>query len=84
MPRTGLTVKRRFANPLDVTKQQLLAILRLACERAGSQAAWARANGMSSVYVSDVLSGRREPAGKLLAALGVERAIAYRKVREGG
>jgi hypothetical protein len=35
---------------------------------------------MSAVYVSDVLAGKREPAGKMLAALGVERVVSYRLI----
>lgn len=63
-----------------MTKTQLLAILKKQCDRAGSQTAWARENGLSAVYVSDVLTGKRDPAGKLLAALGVERVVSYRRL----
>ena len=66
----------------NMTREQLLARLRRECEQVGSQASWAKANGMSAVYVSDVLAGKREPAGKLLEALGVERVIAYRSKRD--
>jgi len=63
-----------------MTREQLLARLRRECDRAGGQTAWARSNNMSAVYVSDVLAGKREPAGKMLAALGVERVVSYRLI----
>lgn len=60
---------------------QVKALLRRQCEKVGGQAQWARSNGVSAVYVSDVLAGRRGPAGKLLTALSLERVISYRKVK---
>lgn len=50
-----------------------------ACQNSGSQALWAKDNGLSTAYVNDVLHGRREPGGKLLAALGLERVVLYRE-----
>jgi DNA-binding transcriptional regulator YdaS (Cro superfamily) len=64
-------------------REQLISLLRKECERAGSQRAWAQANGLSAVYVSDVLSGKRAPAGRILAALGVEAVIDYRRIARG-
>lgn len=53
----------------------------LAKSRAnGNQAAWARSNGFSPQYLSDVLNGRREPGDAILKALKVERITSYRKV----
>jgi hypothetical protein len=46
-------------------------LLRAKCN--GDQQAWAKANGLSPAYVSDVLNGRRDPADKILAALGLRR-----------
>lgn len=43
-----------------------------------TQAAWAKANGISPAYVSDVIAGRREPGQKILDALGLERVTTYR------
>jgi hypothetical protein len=65
-----------------MTREQLLIFLRAECAKEGSQKDWAKAHGMSAVYVSDVLAGRREPAGKLLEALGVERVISYRRAQD--
>lgn len=47
-----------------------------------SQTAWAKANGISPAYVSDVIAGRREPGKLILDALGLERVITYRKKKE--
>ena len=59
-------------------------ILVRACAEAGSQRAWADANGISPQYVSDMLTARREPAGKMLVALRVEKIVTYRMVRPEG
>jgi len=61
-------------------REKLNAYLRKACDKAGSQAAWAKATGLSPAYVSDVIAGRREPGAKLLDALSVERIVTYRLV----
>ncbi len=62
-----------------MTLDEVLALLAKQCERAGSQVAWAKANGVSGAYVSDVLARRREPGESILAALGLERVVTYRK-----
>jgi hypothetical protein len=67
-----------FANEREMPVEDVRAMLRTAVEAAGSQIAWARAHRLSGVYVSDVLHGRREPAGKILAALGMEKIVMYR------
>ena len=62
-----------------MTKEQVVALLESECAQAGSQAAWARKNHVSPAYLSDVLAGRREPGGKLLDALGLERFVSYER-----
>jgi len=62
-------------------RENVLALLRQKCDEAGGQKAWAAVHGVSQVYVSDVLAGRREPAGKIIAALGLERVVTFRKQR---
>lgn len=42
-----------------------------------TQAAWAKAHGISPAYVSDVIQGRREPGEKILKALGLKRIVSY-------
>jgi hypothetical protein len=49
----------------------LLALLREECEKAGSQRRWARLRGISPAYVSDVLFGRRSPGALIQISLGV-------------
>ena len=58
---------------------QVRALLRRECEAAGGQAAWATSHGISAGYVSDVLSERREPGGRILAALGLVRVVDYQR-----
>ena len=41
----------------------------------GNQSGFARATGFSPTYVSDVLSGRRAASEKMLAVLGLKRAV---------
>jgi hypothetical protein len=60
-----------------MTTDEVREFLRQECEHAGSQAAWAKANGMAGAYVSDVIHGRRDPAKKLLAALKLKRVVSY-------
>ena len=57
----------------------VLALLRRRCDEAGGQKVWARANGISTAYVSDVLNGRREPGDGILRPLGLEKVVTYRR-----
>lgn len=54
-----------------MTDDDLRRRLVAACDKAGSQTAWAKANGLRPQYVSDVLNERREPSPKLARALGL-------------
>jgi len=63
--------------------ESVLRDLRKACDDAGGQSAWAKANEFSPAYVSDVLLRRREPADAICKALGYERFLTYRRVRNG-
>ncbi len=63
-----------------MTKTELLQYIQRLVDEAGSQKDLAEKLGVSAAYLSDVLQGKREPAGKLLDALGVERVVTYRKV----
>ncbi len=64
-----------------ITKDELMSYFRAAVAAAGSQAAFARQHGIPSVYVGDVLRGRRSLATRILDALGVERVEYYRDKR---
>jgi hypothetical protein len=61
----------------ELTHDELIAKLR--ATTAGNVAAWAEKHGISPSYVGDVLSGRRPPGGKVLAALNVDRVVKYRE-----
>lgn len=52
-------------------------ILRDKCDELGSQAAFSYIYGVSPGYISDTLTGRREPGPALLAALGIRRVTSY-------
>lgn len=60
-----------------LSPDQVRALLREAV--GDSQTLWARAHGISPAYVSDTLSGKRDPAGKILCALGLTKTVAYVK-----
>jgi len=57
-----------------LSRQTVLALLREACDEAGSQSAYAKQCGYTPAYLSDVLSGKRDPGPKILAPLGLEAA----------
>lgn len=63
------------------SEEQIRDLLREECELAGSQKAWADANGLSEVHVSDILRARRQPGEKILAALGYRKVVGF--VRDG-
>ena len=60
------------------------ALLRKRAADAPSARAFAIANGFSPQYLSDVLSGRREPGGAILSALGLEKQVSYVKSTANG
>jgi transcriptional regulator with XRE-family HTH domain len=51
--------------------------------RESTQKALAKQCGISEQYLSDVLLGRREPAEKLLEAVGFRRVVTYRPISQG-
>ena len=59
-----------------LTADQVRALLK--SQINGSAKAWAEKHHIAASYVSDVVSARRDPSGKILAALGLERVITYR------
>lgn len=56
-----------------MTIDQVRLLLEAQCRKAGSQTAWAAANGISLSHVSNVINGRDLPGDKVLDALGLER-----------
>ena len=62
----------------EQTEQQVMQALHAAVARAGSQRKFARANGFTAGYVSDVLAGKRALGPRILATIGLERVTIYR------
>ena len=60
-----------------LTQADVIDLLRRQCKEAGSQKAFADANGISAQYVTDVLHKRREPGEAVLSALGLRKVITY-------
>jgi len=60
-----------------MTADDVRVLLAEACQKAGSQRAWAKRNNLSAAYVSDVLLARREPAEASCAALKIKRVVSY-------
>lgn len=61
-------------------EKSLIAYLRDECNRAGSQKNWAQKAHVSTVYVSDVIHGRRAPGEAIYKALGYEKRVEYVRV----
>ncbi len=60
-----------------LTREQVVQRLEKACKDAGSQNLWAKANGISQSYVSDVIRGNRGVGDLMLKALGLKRIERY-------
>jgi DNA-binding transcriptional regulator YdaS (Cro superfamily) len=65
-----------------VSDEQLRERIRDRIAEVGSQGAWARHLGVSDVYVSHVMSGRRRASAKVLADIGLERIEVVVKQKE--
>ena len=57
----------------------LLYLLAAACAAAGSQREWAKANGISPQYLTDILKGRRQPNDRIARCIGWRRVVAFEK-----
>jgi hypothetical protein len=64
---------------MNIYPEDVVGLLRDACEKAGSQRAWATSHGFSPAYISDVLNRRRDPSETVAIALGLVRETVYRK-----
>lgn len=67
----------------DLTQQQMMDRLNKRVEEAGSQSAFAQEHAISKPYISDVITGRRDPGKKVLEALGLELVPMYREKANG-
>lgn len=61
-----------------MTREKVIDRLRLHTERFDTNKEAAQSLGVHQSYLCDVLKGRREPAGKLLTALGIVRVVTYK------
>ena len=61
-----------------LTANEVRERLRAACN--GDQQGWAAEHLFSPPYISDVLNGRREPAERILAALGLKKTVIYEEL----
>lgn len=64
-----------------MNEQQVIALLREECRKAGSQTNWAatRQVPVSVAYVNDVLQGKRGPGRGILSGLGLRKVVEYKK-----
>ena len=64
---------------MSATKEHILHLLRKEVAKAGSQKRLAENLGVSPAFVSDCLRGNRNPTGKLLAKVGYQIVISYKR-----
>jgi hypothetical protein len=62
------------------TADQVRGILRHKACDLGSQKAVAEHLGVSNTFISDILTGKREPTGKVLIWLGLVRVVRYESI----
>ena len=62
------------------SEQDLVALLRSQIGENGTQKDWAAKAGVSAVYVSDFLQGKRNAGPAILRALGFDPKPYYRRV----
>jgi len=60
-----------------LTRDDLIALVRLEIVKARSQRNLARQWEVSPSYITDLLRGLRDPGPKILQAMGLERVVLY-------
>ena len=65
-------------NEKPITEEQLRKVLKEACQKSGSQKAWAKENKFSGTYVSDLLNGK-PISDKVAKKLGYKRVYLYQE-----
>jgi hypothetical protein len=61
-------------------QKDVVRLLRLEVNRAGSQKKWAKKIGVTQSLISMVLSGDRPPNNKIISALKLRRVVAYERL----
>jgi hypothetical protein len=67
-----------------LTEMQIIPLLAKACEDAGSQRAWAEANGLSPAFVNDVLQGKRAVTARIAGALNYTKFTGFLPKEDSG
>lgn len=62
---------------IQYSADQVRSMLSEKARELGSQKALAIASGVSTAFLSDVITGRREPSGALLDYLRMRRVVGY-------
>lgn len=57
--------------PKSYTADEVRELLDMACRNAGGRSAWAKKAGCSPQYISDILTGYREPGPTISKNLGL-------------
>lgn len=60
-----------------MTDDEVRALLKKRCERAGSITVFAHLSGLSREYVSEVIHGREKISASICATLGLVRKVTY-------
>jgi len=68
---------RARRDPALLTDDDVICLLAAACEKAGSRANWAKANGFTVTFVNYVFSGQRKVSDRMAEKIGVRRAPAW-------
>jgi hypothetical protein len=55
--------------------KEIVQLLRAEVKKAGSQRAWAKAAGVDRAFVNKVLHGKKQPAKKIILALGLRIVV---------
>src|SRR5215468_2286677 len=61
-------------------QKDVVRLLRLEVNRAGSQKKWAKKNGVTPSLISMVLSGDRPLSNKIIRALKLRRVVVYERL----
>ena len=68
--------------PKTKTKKQFIKMLDVRVREVGTQSAFAEKFGLKQQYVSKLLKGKLDPAGKILTALGYRRKTVYEEIEK--
>lgn len=70
---------RSRSKPALLSDDDVIEMLREACDRAGGRAKWAKTNGYSRQFVDYVLAGTRRMSVNMAGKFGLNRVSAWKK-----